>query len=197
MLHMGKDDLKESAFSAGSHSEPINENGDVWNPASFCSFGVQLSVGNRHLLPLATCLSCQCMQGLFSELWSMLLSFYVLYLKKPKQRKHQTQGCFPLLHTPYIWIGSLSINLRMLWGLAAHLGTLKLHLPGPGGVPNGAGCLGGWSWGGSHAAKALWVGWEECRSPGARRRMTPGLALLAGRGNFWTPLPASRLVCAF
>lgn len=157
MLHMGKGDLKESALSAGSHSEPINEMGDVSEilpPSAALAFSFVWAIGTSfpwHTASSASaCKACSLSSGpcFYSSL--SLIKFKT----KPKPH-HQTHGGFPHPCTPYTPISGLSINLRGLRGLAPHLAMWNFHCPGPRGVPNQAGCPGGWSWGGSRAAKAV------------------------------------------
>ena len=65
MLHMGKGDLKEPAFSAGSHFEPINENRDVseiLSPSAPLAFSFVWAIGTSFpwhtASPASACKAC-------------------------------------------------------------------------------------------------------------------------------------------
>lgn len=70
MLHMGKCDLKESAFSAGIRSEPVDKNRDVSEilpPPAALAFSFLWAMGNAfpwHIAsPASACQACSLSSG--------------------------------------------------------------------------------------------------------------------------------------
>lgn len=159
--------LSVRTFSAGSSSEPIHENWDVSEilpPSAALAFSFVWATGTSFpwhtASPDTACKACSL---------SFAPCFYssIAFRSKPSAKQsHQTQW-FPSSLHPSHPSQLLSSNLQSSPGLAAPLGMAKLHLPawgecpsklhlpGLGGVPNQVGCPGGWSQGGSSAAKAM------------------------------------------
>ena len=105
MLHMGKGDLKEPAFSAGSHFEPINENRDVseiLSPSAPLAFNFVWAIGTSFpwhtASPASACKACSLSCGPY-----FYFSICLLFKKKNQQNTTPSLWCFPSsLHPLYL-----------------------------------------------------------------------------------------------